>query len=157
MKLRRVYRRLRLIDVELHGQFRIARLQRRVHQVAGEHGVILAAAEGEGDMARRCARRRQDARCDRRSGSRCGRSRPVSPRRPGSTLSPNGGTGVFAWLLGPVVELGLVEHVARLRKVGTQRPLSEPRVPADMVDMQMRAHDIVDVADGNPAAANARA
>ncbi len=30
-------RRLRLIDVELRRQFRIARLQRRVHQVAGEH------------------------------------------------------------------------------------------------------------------------
>jgi hypothetical protein len=44
-------RGLRLIDVELGGQFRIARLQRRMHQVAREHGVVLAAAEGEGDMA----------------------------------------------------------------------------------------------------------
>src|SRR5438445_12120131 len=52
---------LRLIDVEFHGQFRITRLQRRMHQVAGEYRIILAAAEGEGDMAGCVTRRRQDA------------------------------------------------------------------------------------------------
>ena len=87
--------RLRLIDVELYGQFRIARLQRRMHQVAGEHGVILAAAEGEGDMAGRVARRRQDARviADRVVAAD---DFSAFASTTGSTLSPNGGTGVFA-------------------------------------------------------------
>src|SRR4051812_34119715 len=47
---------LRLVEVELDRHFRIARLQRRMHQIAGEYRVILAAAEGEGEMAGGMAR-----------------------------------------------------------------------------------------------------
>src|SRR5258707_2891935 len=53
---------LRRIDVELRRQIGIARLQRRMHEVTGEDGVVLAATEGEGDVSGRVARRRQDAR-----------------------------------------------------------------------------------------------
>ena len=55
-------RRLRLIDIEFHRQFGIARLQRRVNQVAAYDRVVPAAAERESDMARRMARGRHDAR-----------------------------------------------------------------------------------------------
>src|SRR3981189_1278923 len=50
---------LRLIDIEFRRQFGVARLQRRMHQIAADHGAILATAEGERDMSRRMARRRQ--------------------------------------------------------------------------------------------------
>ncbi len=54
-------RGLRLIDIEFRRQFRIARLQRRMHQVARKHCIVLAAAERERDMPRRMPRRRQNA------------------------------------------------------------------------------------------------
>ena len=39
------------------------------------------------------------------------------------------------------------EEIARLREGRDPAPVGEPRVPADMVDMQMRAHDEIDVVD----------
>ena len=54
--------RLRLVDVEFRRKFRIARLQRRMHEIAADHRGVPASAEGEGDMSRRMAGRRQDAR-----------------------------------------------------------------------------------------------
>src|SRR6266567_4816319 len=49
--------RLRLVGVEFRRHLRIKRLDRRVHEIAREHGVILAAAKSECDMAERVARR----------------------------------------------------------------------------------------------------
>jgi hypothetical protein len=66
-----------------------------MHQVAREHGVVLAAAEGEGDMAGRVARRRQDARvvADRVVVAHdLGLSRLDDRQH----AVANGGTGVFA-------------------------------------------------------------
>ena len=120
-----------------------------MHQVAREHGVVLAAAEGEGSMAGRVTGRRQDAgvvadlvvaaddlglfRLDDRQHA-------VAKRRHRR----------FRVYLGPVIELGLAEHVACLRKSRHPAAVFQPRVPADMVDMQVGTHDVVDVADGNP-------
>ena len=60
-------------------------------------------------------------------------------------------------LLGPIVELVLAEHVARVREGRHPAAVFQPRVPADMVDMQMRAHHVVDVADGKRLPPPARA
>ena len=54
-------RRLRLVDVEIDRQLRIARLQRRMHQVAGHHGLVAALAEADGEVAGRVPRCRQQA------------------------------------------------------------------------------------------------
>ncbi len=118
-----------------------------MHQVAREHGVVLAVAESEGGMARRVSRRRQDAGVvadnvvvadDFGLPGLDDRQHAVAKRRHGS----------FCVRLGPVVELGLAEHVARLGKGRHPAAIVKPRVPADMIDMQMRAHDIVDIAHG---------
>ena len=44
-----------------------------------------------------------------------------------------------------MVVVGLAEHIARVRKRRHPAAVVEPRVPADMVDMQMRAHHHVDL------------
>ena len=60
-------------------------------------------------------------------------------------------------LLGPVIELALGEHVARVRKGRHPAAVFQPRVPADVIDMQMRAHHVVDVADGKSGRGQRRA
>ncbi len=50
-------------------------------------------------------------------------------------------------LLGPVVIFGLAEDVARLGKGRNPAAAFEPRIPADVIDMQMRAHHEIDVLD----------
>ena len=49
--------------------------------------------------------------------------------------------------LGPVVKLAVGEDVARLREGRHPPPVLEPCVPADMVGVQMRAHDEIDIVD----------
>ncbi len=89
-------RGLRLVDIELGRQFGMARLQRRMHQVAAEHGVVLAAAEGKGDMTGRVTRRQQDTDmvADRIIVAR---DLGAPGFDHGSTLSTNGGTAVLAF------------------------------------------------------------
>ena len=55
--------------------------------------------------------------------------------------------GRLGVLLGPVVELASGEDVARLRKGRHPASVFQPGVPSDMIDMQMRAHHEIDVAD----------
>ena len=44
-------------------------------------------------------------------------------------------------------ELAIGEHILRLREGRHPAAVLEPRVPADMVDVQVRAHHVVDVVD----------
>ena len=48
-------------------------------------------------------------------------------------------------LLRPMRELAVGHDVFRLGKGRHPAAVFEPRVPADVIDVQMRAHDIVDV------------
>ena len=141
------FRRLRLVDVELHRYFRIARLQGRMHQVAGKHRVVPAAAEREGDMARRVAGRRQDARvvADRKIIAHELMPPGLDDRQHAVDEGRHRCLGV---LLAPVIELALGEYVARIRKGRHPAAIFQPRIPADVIDMQMRAHHEIDVADG---------
>ena len=139
-------RRLRLIDVEFHRQFRIVRLQRRVHEVARHHRVVAGAAEGERNVPGRVTRRRQDARMvadlivvaydlgpvgfDHGQNAVAERRH----RRPGI-------------LLAPVIEFRLCEHIARIRKRRHPAAIVQPRIPANVIDMQVGAHHEVDVAE----------
>ena len=60
---------------------------------------------------------------------------------------PGTGRRIVLLPLGPVLELAVGEDVARLGEGRHPAAVLEPRVPADVVDVQMRAHDEVDVAD----------
>src|SRR4249920_3368289 len=55
----------------------------------------------------------------------------------------------------PMRKLAVGEYVARLREGRHPPAVLEPRVPADMVDMQMRAHDEIDFADADTGARQA--
>ena len=66
-----------------------------MHQVAGHHGLVRAAAEADGHMAGRMARRRQKAHMVVESVLAAHELDLASMT--GSTLSPKGGTGVLAW------------------------------------------------------------
>jgi hypothetical protein len=118
-----------------------------VHQVAGEHRVIPAAAEREGDMARRVAGSRQDARvvADRKIIAHDLMPLGFDDRQHAIDEGRHGCRGV---LLGPVVKLAPREYVAGIRKRRYPAAIFEPRIPADVIDMQMRAHHVVDIADG---------
>ena len=52
---------------------------------------------------------------------------------------------------GPMGQFAFGEHIACLREGRYPTAIFEPRVPADMVGMQMRAHDEIDVIDREPA------
>ena len=53
----------------------------------------------------------------------------------------------FSVLLGPIVEFTFRNQIARLRESWRPTPALQPRIPADMIDMQMRAHDEIDIID----------
>ncbi len=116
-----------------------------MHQIAAENRVILAAAEREGGMARRMAGRGQDARVVADLIFVAHDLGPVGldDRQHAVNECRHRGLGV---LFGPVIELVSPEHVACVRERRHPAAVVQPRVPADMIDMQMRAHDIVDVA-----------
>src|SRR5437588_5268093 len=65
----------------------------------------------------------------------------------GSTESVIHGT---ADLLRPVRQLAVGHYVFRLGKGWHPAPVLEPRVPAHVVDMQVRAHHIIDIVDRQP-------
>ncbi len=48
-------------------------------------------------------------------------------------------------LLRPIVEFAFRNQIARLGESRRPPPVLQPRVPADMIDMQMRAHDEIDI------------
>ena len=63
---------------------------------------------------------------------------------------PGDGRGIVLLPLGPVGKLAFGEDVARLGEGRHPAAVLEPRVPADVVGVQMRAHDEVDVGDAKP-------
>src|SRR5215469_13625169 len=102
------------IDVEPWRQLRMERLQGRMHEVAGEDRILLArSSEGEGDMARRVAWRRQEPHmiADRVIVGHDLRLLGLDHRQ---HAVGNGRHLAFCVLLGPVIVLGLAEDVARL-------------------------------------------
>ena len=117
-----------------------------MHQIAGEHGVILAAAEREGDVSRRMPRRRQetDVIADRVVVAHDLGLVGVDDRQHTVGERRHFRLGV---LFGPVVEFALAEHVTRVGKSRYPAAVFQPRIPSDVIDMQMRAHHEVDVAD----------
>ena len=117
-------RRLRRIDVEFRRQFGIARLQRRVHEVAGEHRVVLAAAEGEGDMAGRMARRRQDAHVIADREIVAARSRRAWPRPPAARCRRTAAPRLWRSARSSSRIRSCRTRSAPSGKVGTQRPFS---------------------------------
>src|SRR5208337_3734412 len=50
-------------------------------------------------------------------------------------------------LLRPIVEFAFRNEIARLGESRRPTPALQPRVPADMIDMQMGAHDEIDIID----------
>src|SRR5882724_13535548 len=117
-----------------------------MHQIAAEGRVILAAAEGEGDMPWRMSRRRQYPHVIA--------NRVVVTRNLGPFGFDHRQYAVAEWrhrrlcvLLGPVIEFVLAEHVARVGKSRHPAAAIQPRVPSDVIDVQMRAHYEIDVLD----------
>jgi len=54
-------------------------------------------------------------------------------------------TASFRELLRPIVEFTFRTLIARLRESRRPTPVLQPRVPPDVIDMQMRAHDEIDI------------
>jgi hypothetical protein len=52
---------------------------------------------------------------------------------------------IVALLLGPERQFPIGKYILRLRECRHPLPILQPRVPADVIDMHMGAHDIVDV------------
>src|SRR3954462_10631704 len=65
-------------------------------------------------------------------------------RDPGS----NGRIGLFGF--SPVGKLAVCKDVLGLWKSWNPAPVLQLCVPADMIDVQVGAHDIVDLVDGDP-------
>src|ERR1700693_5646872 len=115
-----------------------------MHQIAAEDRVVLAAAEGEGDMPGRMSWRRQYPHMIA--------NRVVVAHNLGPFGFDNRQYAVAEWrhprlcvLLGPVLEFVLAEHVARVGKSRHPAAALQPRVPSDVIDVQMRAHHEIDV------------
>ena len=117
-----------------------------MHQVAADDGGVLAPAKGERDVSRGMARRRQDAGmvADLELGAHDLGPFGFHDRQHAVAKRGDFGLGVH---LRPVVEFLPGEHVARVRKGRHPTAIFQPRVPADVIDMQMRAHDEVDIRD----------
>ncbi len=62
---------------------------------------------------------------------------------------PRTGRRIVLVSLGPVFQLAVGEDVARLGEGRHPAAVLEPRVPADVVDVQVRAHDEIDVVDAD--------
>src|SRR5580704_9613396 len=117
-----------------------------MHDIAAKYRVVLAPARREGDMAGRMSRCWQNAQmiADRKIVAHDVRPPGFDHRQDAVAERRHLGLGV---LLGPVVIFGLAEDVARLGKGWNPAAAFEPRIPADVIDMQMRAHHEIDVLD----------
>ncbi len=114
-------------------------------QVAGDHRVLAAPAQRDGVMIDRVARRRdqRDQIVQRMiAGDQVAalrlddRDDAVGDRRHASS---------FVVLRQPEIQLGLREQVAGLGEGRHPAAVLQPRVPADMIDMKMRAKNEIDV------------
>ena len=135
---------LRRIDIELRRQLGIARLQRRVDQVAGHHRVVAVTAEGDRDVAR-CVpggRHQADMIADPEVLADNIRLLRLDHRQHAVAERRDWG---FRILPGPVVELAFRENVAGIGKSRHPASVVEPGVPADMIDMQVGTHHEIDI------------
>ena len=140
--------RLRRAVIHPHPQFGIARLQRRMDHIAGNHRVRPRLTHLHREMIDRMPRRRQQPhevaehmvafhdllplrRHDRQHGV-------GDPRRHGLILLLR---------LGPVRQLAIRKNIFRLRERGHPASVFQFRVPADMIDVQMGAHHVIDLID----------
>ena len=100
------------------------------------------------DVARRVARGRVESGSRRRIRGRRRRCRPGPASTTGSTLSSMQPSEYFLPPpvdLDPVVVLGAREQVARVGEGRHPAPADQPRVPADVIGVEVGAHHEVDV------------
>jgi hypothetical protein len=145
-------RRLRLVDIEDDRKPGVARLQRRVDEVAGDDAIGAVAPEGDGDVVRRVPRRRHEMYeiAERVVARHEVGSLRLDDRQHAVVESQHLGLGVH---LGPVGEFLGAEDIARIGKGRHPAAVFEPRIPADMVGMEMGAqHEVVSSTE-KPAAA----
>ena len=117
-----------------------------VGDVAGDEGLLALGGDAHADMAGRVAEASAPAAPPRRAGGRPPPARP-GPRR-GWAARESAKTARCdsspASRPRPVLELPPAEEVARLREGRHPAPVHQPRVPADMVHVQMGAEHGVD-------------
>ena len=143
-KLAPRHRRLRLVGIGPHRQLRVARLQRRVDQVAGQHADGLALAELDRIVVRRMAGRRDqpDMVVQRDVGPHHLRLAGGDDRQHAVLEDLVRRLGVLGL---PVGVFLLAEDVFGLGEGRHPAAILQPGVPAHVVHMHVGAHDVVDV------------
>src|SRR5271166_199863 len=141
--------RLRRVVIDPHRQFRVPRLEWRVDQITGQHRGITATPDTDGKMVGSMARCRHQAHMivERMLAADevclfCFDDRQYAIL---DCVDP-----VLGMLLGPVVVLLAGEQIPRIGEGRDPTAVLQPRVPTDMVGVQMSAHDIVDILDRHP-------
>ncbi len=128
---------------------RILPLQRRMDHVAGNQAVVAALADQNRVMIDGVAGRRNElnpfveveiALHDLRALGRDDRQHRVG--------DPRHACRVLLFALRPMLKLAVGHDVFGLGKGRHPAAVFKPRVPADVIGVQMRAHHIVDVVDG---------
>src|SRR6516164_10096187 len=137
---------LRGVVIRPHAELGIFSLDRRMDHVAGDQGVGAGTADqnrvvvdgvaGGGNELHRLAERKI-ALDDLLA--------PGGDNRQYRVGDPGNARRVFLLLLRPECELAVGHDVFSLRESRYPATVLEPRVPAHMVDVQMRAHHVVDV------------
>ena len=140
------------IVVGAHAELGIARLQRRVDHVAGDQGVLPRLCRRAPRSGRWCG---PGVGISRTSSLRAWSLFTVSTRlaaddRQHRVGDPGMARRIGLLLLGPVRQLAVGEQVLGLREGRHPAAVVEPGVPADMIDVQVRAHDVVDVVHAEP-------
>ena len=136
--------RLRLVEVRAAAPIRMRDLHRVVHQVAGDHGLLAARADVHADVAGRVPGRRLEPHL---VGHRVVVGDEVDEAGVEHRPHRLGEHGAVRRRRLAVSQCSYSRRLHRYRafgKVGTQRPFSQPRVPADVVDVQVGAEHGVD-------------
>ena len=138
------------IPVEDRRPVRLAALQRVMHQVADHDRVLSARADVDAAMAGRVARRRREPErvVERKivvdEQSLTGRDHRLAVEPPNIAAAPGARfTALGRFLPGGV--FAPVEDVFRLREGRYPFAVAQHRVPAGVVDVQVRAENVVDV------------
>src|SRR6185369_5265052 len=134
------------VVAELAVPLRLGHLDGAVHEIAGEHGLAGRRGEPDGDVAGGVSGRRLEAQAGRDLVVLVDERDP--PGGDHGHHAVGDAAGGLAPLLGlPLPELPLlaVDHVARPGKRRHPALALQARVPADVIDVQVRADDGVDL------------
>ena len=134
------------VVVRPHAEARVAPLNGRVDHIAGDQRVMPGTADQHGVMVDGVAGGRNELNLlgKRKIAFHDLRTLGLDDRQHG-VGDPGHGCRILLLLLRPVRELALRHHVFRLRERRHPASVLEPRVPADMIPMQVGAHDVIDV------------